>query len=107
MGERGDIHVRVGETGDSPTTLQDRAFRGVRALFSELPPEASVVLIVAHFWVNRALLATWMGKDLSQLGEIQQPNAAVNVVDVRASDIGTAEVHIVGWQPTLVNADAA
>lgn len=97
----GEVDVRVGETGDSPKMLQDRAISGLQRLLGDLPPGTSVALIVAHFWVNRTLLALWMRKDLSKLGDIQQPNAGLSVVDVETSDVRTADVHIVGWQPPV------
>merc|ERR1712066_692231 len=101
--ENGEVDVRVGETGDSPKMLQDRAISGLHSLLSDLPPGTSVALVVAHFWLNRALLALWMGKDLSKLGEIQQPNAGLSVVDVAASDVRIADVHVVGWQPPVTD----
>merc|ERR1712083_517657 len=41
---RGEIAVRVGETGDSPKMLQDRAMTGLQDLFGNMPSEASVAL---------------------------------------------------------------
>eukprot|EP00928_Gymnodinium_smaydae_P095058 TRINITY_DN8106_c0_g1_i1.p1 TRINITY_DN8106_c0_g1~~TRINITY_DN8106_c0_g1_i1.p1 ORF type:complete len:242 (-),score=32.81 TRINITY_DN8106_c0_g1_i1:272-997(-) len=98
---RGEVDVRVGEIGDSVKTLQDRAIDGMRALLNlnALTPEASVLLVVAHYWVNRTLLALWSQKSLSELGQIPQPNAGVSVVDVHAADVRSAVVHVVGWQP--------
>jgi len=102
--ENGELDVRVGETGDSPKMLQERAICGLSSLLSDLPAGTSIALIVAHFWLNRTLLALWMGKNLSKLGEIEQPNAGLNVVDVAASDVRNADVHLVGWQPPVLDA---
>jgi broad specificity phosphatase PhoE len=103
----GDIDMQVGETGDSPKMLQERATRGLSSMFDALPAEASAGLIVAHFWVNRVLLALWTDRSLSQIGEIQQPNAGLSVVDVKASDVRIADVHIIGWGPPVEDPDKA
>jgi len=94
----GRTDVRVGEIGDSPITLQDRAIRGLQKVFSALPEEASTILIVSHFWLNRTLLAMWMGRDLAEINDIQQPNAGISIIDVESADVKVGKVHIIGWQ---------
>ena len=95
---RGESDVRVGETGESPKMLQDWSLLGLQSLLGSVPGNSLVLLIAAHFWVNRVLLAKWQGNDVSQLGDISQPNAGVSVVDVDRSDASKGIVHLVGWQ---------
>ena len=68
-----------------------------------MPQGASLAVLVAHFWVNRTLLALWTGKAFAEVFQIQQPNAGISVVDVQADDIQIGQVHVVGWQAPVAD----
>jgi len=107
----GDLTVKVGETGECPLELQERALAGIQRLVQEVCKAQRLganagsgpgyAVLVAHSWVNKILLCTWRKAPLESFQQTQQENCCVNVVDISTLNPADAEVHIVNWRPQV------
>lgn len=96
--QKGETDLCVGDTGESPEALEERAFEGIKSLLAS-DPSARIVLFVGHFWLNQVLLSAWTGLGLDRMREINQPKVGVSVIDIDVDDVRFADVHVIGWQP--------
>jgi len=66
--------------GESPVAAQTRVLPVIRSIIEKHP--ADTVAVVAHAQINRIILASLLGMDLSRHREIHQNNAAANILEI-------------------------
>lgn len=81
----GDVHRHWPGDGESPVDVDARARAALRDLgIMGISGERGVrhVALVTHGRFNKILLASLLGRGLSQCGTINQDNCCINIVDI-------------------------
>lgn len=93
MGELNKIVVRwkTGEIdfpipgGESPAAAEARALPIIRSLIEK--HSTDTVTVVAHAQINRIILTSLLGMDLSRHREIHQNNASLSILDINGTRV--------------------
>ncbi|MCI0529366.1 MAG: histidine phosphatase family protein [Nitrospira sp.] len=77
--------------GESPVVAEARALPVMRSLIEK--HSADVVAVVAHAQINRVILTSLLGMDLSRHREIHQNNASLSILDINSAQITSVVIN--------------
>jgi broad specificity phosphatase PhoE len=86
-----DVTVPYPGGGESTLDVATRATQGLYQLFADYPT-AHTICVVGHGRTNKILLASLLYDDILAIGEIQQDNTCINVVDMDPKGTWTAHI---------------